>query len=1344
LKQNTASNGDFFVVGGPVQPDRACYVVRVADEQLREHLERGDHCHVLAPKQTGKTSLVARISQQMRDDGRLVAVVDLTQIGSPDKQYAPRRWYYGLAYRIARDLRIKVDLQAWWRAKENLPNPERLVEFFWEIVLANTTAPVIVFFDDLETLIGLPYGSEFLNSLRACHDRRATEPDFLRLTFVLLGVATPGQLQPDPSSGVFQVSNAVRLQDFESGQVAHFAAHLGVEGDGRQSLLERVLQWTGGQPYLTQKLCRSVARARDKKPSVEIVDETAGRLFLSVNCLRDEPHLNAIKVRLLEGGEKAEALLTLYGRLCKGARITWDPDSKMHQALELSGLTKVGAGGQLQIRNRVYAEAFTARWVNQSLPFKWRVVALLAGGVVLAVLLPLWYTQILPRPYVETLSIASEDERLAMDAYKSLHRIPGFGRTADRLLAAFLERRLLSTNDFPTAQRSLQQLAAIEGREALAGGLLAAYWQRRAVAAERLQTRDEAILYRLEALAAGDETERSRLRGLLGKDYPDLLTTLRPQGTLENAVLSSDGRVVTALSNGNLVRRWVLADGEPAAAGNSALLAQEFVPLTRRLEIAKQGRLKELELTVTVNHARPEDLHVVLTSPLGKAAELSLSSAGEPSEIDYIFNTATYAFNNATHAQLNSFSGDPRGGIWTLSVEDQITGVTGTLESWGLRFTPDEEGVVADDLERGLLLPDPRSTENVRVVVGPGGAIAAATAINDLGRGQITTWDLDRGRLLALIPERTGSSVISFALAGRALLASATDAARTEVWDTRSGKLLMTANPEGRFMAPPAVSSDGRFFAIAAGVAGGGTLIEIFEIGNPEPLARVSTDAQITELCLGPDGRKVAATARDNLLRVWDLEKSALMAEIFHGTTLTRMAFDTSGAWVAATSRDGYFRAWDIRDGRAGSEDSLKRLPHTQPELLVVGRAPGQFLLWPSPLAAQLVDLDKWVAVTPRLRHATTVSRGAAPTVVASLAMSEPALLSAERNGIIRVWRLPGTLDDANGLLEREPSAITADGAVFALSRDGSVVLGARSGDGETRITEPVKAHDAAIDLLQFSANGRWLVSAASDGSIRVWDVPLKTPVDVEFRNDLGQVGRVEITSEGDAMLTVGSYGSRIWDAIDGSIRMDLGSVQAPGAVTLSGDGGYVALQAPDGAVEVRVVADGVVAGRLPVGGRVSALRFVPDDGLLLVAHEDGTLAMWEWQEPRRIGEPLKLGGKMLDGRFSPNTRGLLVRTDGWLHLVALTSAGPLVRASLPQTSLSTASMPGFADRAGESLILAPATPDLPPVEIRLDGSHARPVEGDVDDLRTIWGRRLGLDIDADGHVAAMQVPVRQ
>ncbi len=66
----------YFVVGGPVQPDRACYVLRDSDAELYQHLADGEYCYVVAPYHMGKTSLMAHYGQPVtrrrlwRCDGR--------------------------------------------------------------------------------------------------------------------------------------------------------------------------------------------------------------------------------------------------------------------------------------------------------------------------------------------------------------------------------------------------------------------------------------------------------------------------------------------------------------------------------------------------------------------------------------------------------------------------------------------------------------------------------------------------------------------------------------------------------------------------------------------------------------------------------------------------------------------------------------------------------------------------------------------------------------------------------------------------------------------------------------------------------------------------------------------------------------------------------------------------------------------------------------------------------------------------------------------------------------------------------------------------------------------------
>ena len=105
----------YYVVGGPVQPDRDCYQHRYADAELFRRISDGEYCHVLAQRQTGKTSLAASTARKLRERGTLVARVDLTQISSEDPSENAGRWYYSIAYRIVRELRIRADVQTWWK-----------------------------------------------------------------------------------------------------------------------------------------------------------------------------------------------------------------------------------------------------------------------------------------------------------------------------------------------------------------------------------------------------------------------------------------------------------------------------------------------------------------------------------------------------------------------------------------------------------------------------------------------------------------------------------------------------------------------------------------------------------------------------------------------------------------------------------------------------------------------------------------------------------------------------------------------------------------------------------------------------------------------------------------------------------------------------------------------------------------------------------------------------------------------------------------------------------------------------------------------------------------------------
>src|SRR4030095_3831413 len=101
---------------------------------------------------------------------------------------------------------------------------------------------------------------EFFAGIREFYNRRTEDPDLNRLTFCLLGVATPSDLIRDTRTTPFNIGQRIELTDFNEVEAAPLVQGLGRDESVGATFLRRILYWTGGHPYLTQRLCQSVAQ----------------------------------------------------------------------------------------------------------------------------------------------------------------------------------------------------------------------------------------------------------------------------------------------------------------------------------------------------------------------------------------------------------------------------------------------------------------------------------------------------------------------------------------------------------------------------------------------------------------------------------------------------------------------------------------------------------------------------------------------------------------------------------------------------------------------------------------------------------------------------------------------------------------------------------------------------------------------------------------------------------------------------------------------------------------------------------------------------------------------------
>jgi len=359
-----SNQADFFVDSGTLLQQAPSYVTRPADNDLLQHVLSGEFCYVLTARQMGKSSLMIRTARSLQERGVKTAIVDLTIIGTVPID----KWYLGLLARIKGDLSLTTDVSGWWREHQDLGAPQRFFEFLHDVLLQEIAGPIVIFIDEIDTTLNLDFRDDFFATIRAMYNARATDAIFKRLTFVLLGVATPTDLIKDQKRTPFNIGSRIELRDFSYDEATPLkkgldAAHPG-QGD---RILRRIFYWTNGHPYLTQKLCLAAAQTPTQDWDDVKADQLVQANFFDED-VRSDSNLTFVQDRIRTTPiPQRRRLLELYGAVRSGIAVANDDRSPVQNYLELFGLIRVERG-RLQVRNRIYRHVFDDKWVQSLLP----------------------------------------------------------------------------------------------------------------------------------------------------------------------------------------------------------------------------------------------------------------------------------------------------------------------------------------------------------------------------------------------------------------------------------------------------------------------------------------------------------------------------------------------------------------------------------------------------------------------------------------------------------------------------------------------------------------------------------------------------------------------------------------------------------------------------------------------------------------------------------------------------------------------------------------------------------------------------------------------------------------